>query len=334
MDGKKPIDSIRNRGGHADIGTLEDGAIMETMNVGGRLIIIKERSVYEFSLADSIDPKRQHPNLPPSTQKLIVNLGTESEIFSRTFLTAKRLFKSEFLPTTIDTTQALFLTLEVVQELAALDSEISDYLNLEKKACDDYEERKNKKLDHAVPSIPDLRTRNKTIFHKVDQAMQAQIALIKVFYPDFNKNSYYGKFHEHIEKKYSVKDDFVKFIKDILPFMELMRAIRNCTEHRRTETKISDFELQTDSNILSPTIEVDYDGNKLEKTSYATFLTVTKENLVTIFENMIAYLCSKNLKVDRIMPGQVLLIPEDRRTNKHIKYAYWSPLGEGGYFHQ
>lgn len=334
MENKITIDQKRNRGGHADIGTLEDGAIMETMNLGGRLLIIKERSVYEFSLADSIDPKREHPNLPPSTHKLIVNLGTESEMFSRTFLTAKRLFKPEILPSTIDTTQLLFLTLDVVHELAALDNEISNYLNLEKKVCDEYEERKNKKLDHAVPSIPDLRTRSKTIFQKADQAMQAQIDLIRVFYPDFNKNSFYGKFYEHIEKKYSDKDSFAKFIKEILPFMELIRAIRNCTEHRRTETKISDFELQTDSSILAPTIEVDYDGSKLQKTSYADFLSIVKENLVGIFENMIAYLSSKNLKPDRMMQGQVLLIPEERRINKHIKFAYWLPLGEGGYFQQ
>lgn len=334
MDEKRPIDLIRNRSGHADIGTLEDGAIMETVNIGGRLLIIKERSVYEFRLADNIDPDRQHPNLPPSTQKLIVNLGTESEMFSRTFLTAKRLFKSEFLPSTIDTTQSLFLTLEVVRELSALDKEITEYLHTEKKACDEYEERKIKKLDHAVPSVHDLQTRSKTIFQKADQAMQAQIELIRIFYPDFNKNSYYGKFNEYIEKKYSDKDGFVKFIKEILPFMELIRAIRNCTEHRRKETYISDFELQTDSSILAPTIEVDYDGNKLQKTSYATFLSDMKENLITIFENMIAYLCSKNLKADRIMPGQVLFIPEDRRINKHIKYAYWSPIGKGGYFHQ
>jgi hypothetical protein len=125
-------------------------------------------------MADDIDPNRENPNIPPSSQRLIVSLGTESEIFSRTFLTAKRLFKPEYFPATIDTTQLLFLTLEVVQELAALDKEITDYLNAEMKASDDYEDRKNKKLNHAVPSIPDLKTRCKTVFQKADQAYQAQ----------------------------------------------------------------------------------------------------------------------------------------------------------------
>ena len=79
------------------------------------------------------------------------------------------------------------------QELAALDKEVVDYLNAEKKASDDYEDRKSKKLNHAVPSIPDLKTRCKTIFQKADQAYQAQLALIRIFYPDFGNKSYYTK---------------------------------------------------------------------------------------------------------------------------------------------
>jgi hypothetical protein len=55
MDKKRPVDLIRDRGGSADIGTSEDGAIMEMENIAGRLLIIKERSVYELIMADDID---------------------------------------------------------------------------------------------------------------------------------------------------------------------------------------------------------------------------------------------------------------------------------------
>jgi len=335
MDKKRPIDLMRDRGGGADIGTSEDGAIMEMLPIAGRMLVIKERSVYEMRMADDIDPNRENPNVPSSSQRLIVSLGTESEIFSRTFLTAKRLFKSEYFPSTIDTTQLLFLTLDVVQELAALDKEVVYYLNAEKKASDDYEDRKTKKLNHAVPSIPDLKTRCKTIFQKADQAYQAQLALIRIFYPDFSNKFYYTKFFEFIKNKYGEEDSFAKFLQETLPFILLARNIRNCLDHwERTETDIKDFDLQLDLTIISPTIEVNYLESKLDRVALSQFLPSVTENLVAIFENMVAYLSIKNLKADRMMQGQIRFIPEEKRINKHIKYAYWLPLGPEGFYQQ
>jgi hypothetical protein len=334
MDKKRPVDLIRDRGGSADIGNSEDGAIIEMENIAGRLLIIKERSVYELILADDIDPKRENPNLTPTSHRLVVSLGTQSEIFSRTFLQAKRLFRTEYLPSTIDVPQTLWLTLELVQEIAVLDKEINDYIAIEKKASANYEDRTVKNLDHATPAIPDIKTRCKTIFQKADQAYQAQLALLRIFYPDFNKQSFYTNFLDFIKIKYGEQDQFTKFVTDVLPFIMLVRNIRNCLDHRRTETEIKDFELLANSNIISPTIEINYLESELPRMSLSQFLPSVTENLVTIFENMIAFLTAKNLKSDRIMAGDIRVIPEDKRMNKHIKYSYWSPLGPGGYYSQ
>ena len=51
-----------------------------------------------------------------------------------------------------------------------------------------------------------------------------------------------------------------------------------------------------------------------------------------IFEQMVAYLSDKNVRPNS--PNRVNLIPEDIRTNKFAKYSFWSPFGEGGYYHQ
>jgi hypothetical protein len=334
MSDKKPVDVKRERGGRVDIGSKDDGGIMEMYNMGGRMLVIKERAIYELRLADDIDPERAYPNLPKSTQKLILPLGTESEIFSRTFLTARRLIKAEYFTITIDVNHALALALEVIQELAAMDEEITDYLNAEKKAGDDYEERKSKNLDHAVPSITDIKTRCKTIFQKADHVSQAQMEIIRLFFPDFDKQSYYSKFLEFIEKRFGKKDPFAEFVQDVLPFIELTRNIRNCLDHRRAEIQINDFDLMLNLDILKPTIQIEYLNSKLERTSLSQFLSISKENFAQIFENMIAHLCSKVLKQNRIMPGIILMIPEDKRINKFIKFAYWAPIGEGGYFQQ
>lgn len=332
MEEKRQIDSMRDRGGSVDIGTAEDGAIMEMLPIGKRMLVIKERSVYEMRLADDIDPNRENPNIPSTSQRLIVGLGTESEIFSRTFLTAKRLFKPGHLKEGIDDIQLLFLTLEIVQELAALDKEINDYLDQELKVSNEYNELKGKTNNHAVPSIPDLKTRCKTIFQKADQAYQATLAIIRIFYPDFSKQSYYSAFLDHIKKKYGDNHPFSEFLENALPFILLARNIRNCLDHRRTETEIKDFELQLNLEIFSPTIEVNYLDSKLERVSLSKFLPSLTENLVTVFENLIAYLCANNQRTNSVM--QVRYIPEDKRRNKHIRFAYWLPFGSEGFFQQ
>src|SRR5688572_19608808 len=97
MNEKRLIDRIRDSGGQGEVGTHEDGAIMEMQTVGGRLLIIKERSIYEMTFADTVDPKRTNINIPPTIHKLIIDKGTESETVARTFLTAKTLFTDSFI---------------------------------------------------------------------------------------------------------------------------------------------------------------------------------------------------------------------------------------------
>ena len=172
MNEKRPIDKKRESGGMADIGSKEDGAIVEMTKIGERLLIIKERSIYEFILADQIDPDRTNIGLPNNIQKLIVNQGSESELVSRTFLTAKTIFKSEFLVDAIDIESVLTLSLDLLIEHIALEKEIKDLIKEEQSAIAKYESKRNEPISYAVPSIVDLETQCKTIFQKADHIEQ------------------------------------------------------------------------------------------------------------------------------------------------------------------
>ena len=91
---KRFVDKIRGSGGHADIGTAEDGAIVEMKNYNGRLIILKENAIYEMVFADSIDPDRTNQNLSPTIHKLIITKDTGSPIVCKIFISAKTLFNN------------------------------------------------------------------------------------------------------------------------------------------------------------------------------------------------------------------------------------------------
>lgn len=331
---KRPVDLKRESGGHVDVGTGDDGGIIEMFTIGKKFLVIKEKSVYELLLADDIDPKRENQNLPHATQRLVLNVGTESEIFCRTFLTARKLLKEEYYTLNIDFDKALLISLEALQELTKLDEEISNYLEAEANEIKKYQTTNHKSSSYTIPSIPDINTRLKTIFQKTDHVFQALMEINKLFYTEFSKQSYYSEFTKFVEQQYGAEDLFTKFMQKILPTISLYRNIRNCVDHRRTETKITDFDIQSDSSIISPTIEVDYNGSKLNRVSISTFLPTVTARVVEIFESMLAFIADKNSRTDRAFKDSVVFIPYEKRRNKFINYVFWSPFGDEGFYNQ
>lgn len=335
MSEKRPIDRIRDSGGHADIGTSEDGAIMEMQNVGGRLLIIKERSIYEMTFADTIDPQRTNINLPPTIHKLIIDKGTESETVARTFLTAKTIFRQQYLPSTINCDQLLSLTIDMLSEFSLLEKEIREYQEIEDKVSAEYEKRRSQKGSFELPSVVNLESRCKTIFQKADHIEQTLMEIITHFYPNhgLTKQSHFPKFHEVLQKVYGEKDGFAEFISKTLYFMRVVRELRNAFDHRLPSVTVSDFELQTDGSILAPTIALNHKEIKLDRTSLSEFLKLTIGNLIEIVERTFAFLAGRNVKTDG-MPYQMREIPEDKRRHKYVRYSFWMPIGPDGFYCQ
>lgn len=336
MKEKRPIDRKRESGGTANIGTPEDGAIVGTTKIGERLIIIKEHSIYEFSLADDVDPERTNIGLPNNIQKLIIDKGTESEMVSRTFLTAKNLLKPEYLDQNIDSVKALTLILEILPELDTLQKEIADYLETEQRVSEKYEDNREKASSYIVPSIGNVETRCKTIFQKADHIEQMLIEMLSLFYQKegLKKQSRFPNLHGILVEKYGEDDLFSKFVEDASGFMALVRNLRNALDHRLNFIKVTDFELQSNSDIISPTIELaKYRDTKLERQSLSDFLPIVLKNIILIIENTLAYVCNANART-HIFTYEVREIPDYQRSNKYVKYSFWSPLGVGGFYHQ
>lgn len=335
MSDKRPIDQIRESGGYADIGTVADGAIVEMQNVGGRLLIIKERSIYEMVFADTIDPQRTNINLPPTIHRLIIDKGTESETVARIFLTAKAIFRPQYIPSLIDCDKLLSLTIDMLSEFSLLEKEIKEYQDAENTAAAEYGKRRAQKGSFELPSVVNIESRCKTIFLKADHVEQILMDIITHFYPNqgLTKQSHFPKFHQVLTRVYGEKDGFAEFISKTVYFMRVIRELRNGFDHRLSTVAVSDFELQTDGNILSPTIALHHKEAKLERTSISEFLKLTTANLIDIVETTFAFLAGRNVKADG-MPYQLREIPEDKRRHKHVRYSFWLPLGHEGLYCQ
>jgi hypothetical protein len=333
MIDKSEIDRKRNQGGMAEVGSKEDGAILEMQKIGERLFIIKERSIYEFIMADDIDPERTNINLPNNMHKRIINQGVESEIVSRIFITAKNLFKQSQLNKAIDADKALLLSLELLQEMAILQEEINDYLQKEENVMQEY---KTKTGSYIIPAVEHLQTICKTIFQKAYQIEQIIIDLVVIFYPNeksLNKQSHFPKLYEFIKNKYGENDGFTEFIRLAMGFMRIIIEIRNGLDHRLNTVKVENFEQLPDGNLYSPSITLNYKDVKLERESLNVLLPLIEQNLIIMFENISAHLCIKNTNPG-MMGFRVVEISEDKRRNKFVRFCYWSPMGEGGYYDQ
>lgn len=336
MSENREIDKIRDSGGQFEIGSQEDGAIDEMFEVDGRLIIVKEKSIYEYFRADVIDPERTNISLPNNIQRKVIDQGSDSELIGRTILTAKTLFQAEFFDENVEIEKALSLSFEILQEMTTLENKIQEYIEEEEKLSEEYRTKVKKAIDYSIPSIGNVETRCKTIFQKADHIEQTLMETITIFYPDadLNNQSHFPKFFEILEDKYGEDDPFVIYISSILDFMKLVRNLRNALDHRLNFVTVSDFELQPDSDVLTPTIElVNYRGSKLGKIALSELLPIVFNNLILVFENTIAFLSDKNLKPS-IMAQCVMQIPEKKRKYKNVRYSFWSPLGEDGYFNQ
>ena len=335
MKEKSDIDRVRDSAGSAEIGSEEDGAIIEMKNIGNRILVIKEKSIYEVVMADTIDPNRTNINLPSTIQKLIINKGSESETVSRTLLTAMTLFRAEYILNFVDCNKIIGLTIDLLSEISVLQKEIDEYIEIENKVSDEYEERRNQKVSYKIPSIVNLESKCKTIFQKTDHIEQTLMEIITLFYPNqgLTKQSHFPNFHKILTEKYGETDTFVEFIGKTIYYMEVIRELRNGFDHRLEHTSVKDFELQTDGNIISPTIELNHKKIKLQRTSLNDFLEIINKNTLDIIELTFAYLASKNKRVGGI-PNEVKKIPEEKRWNKYVSYSFWSPIGEGGYYSQ
>jgi len=334
MEEKRPIDRKRESGGMADIGTAEEGKIVDMINIKERLIIVKQRAIYESFTADSIDPGRTNIDLPNLIHKLLVDQGADSELVGKTFLLAKTFFKGHsFKP--VDAEASLFTMLELLKELIVLEKEINSYTQEEQKLTADYEGKRGQKVSYAIPTVTNLESRCKTIFQKTDHVEQFIISIFKTFYPSegLDKKSHFPRLHEIIKSKYGEKDMFTENLNKAVYLMRVLRLIRNGLDHQLESVVIMNFELQADSSVLSPTITLNHKDAKMERVSLCVFLPSMFKQLGSIIEGMIIFLAAKNVNPMGQMKFGVKQIPEAQRRNKFVRYCFWSSFGTG-FYHQ
>jgi len=131
-------------------------------------------------------------------------------------------------------------------------------------------------------------------------------------------------FADFVRTTFGEQDDFAKLTAVTAPFLQLVRDVRDCLEHGNIHNGvvIKDFTIGANGAIALPSIEIDFRDTKRPAVSISYFMPEATEMLLQAFEFTVAYLCSKNLQPLARMPIYVGHIAEDRRQNKHVRFAY------------
>jgi hypothetical protein len=326
---QRPIDLHRMAGGSLVVGTPSEGAITSMAEIDGALYVIKERAIYALRAADQMDPGRTNSDLPRFVHQRICSVGSQSEVVGRTLLTAVNLFqKGKFLPSWFAHERALVLTLDALENMVGMRAASDEFEVAQKEANDAAQSSARNRSSMQIPQMGDIKTRLRTFAQRGDHAANSLFGIVELFYTDFGSGGW-EKMADLVATRYGADDLFTKFLGEAIPFLQLVRNVRDCLEHNLKGASVKDFVLLPAGQIVAPTIGINFRHSRQPPISISLFMGEIMNMMTAVFEIMIAHLCDKHAQSPTPdLPIVVGALQENRRREKFVRFSYGTYLGE------
>ncbi|SDO19998.1 hypothetical protein SAMN05444050_3507 [Afipia sp. GAS231] len=304
-----------------------DIPITGMVKIGDRLHILKTDSIHRITLADDIDPERTNINVPNSQQK-VLDVGSGSPLVGKTLLTAKQLFESGFLGNQFDKGKAIDLSFEALKNLTAMFEQASVFRDQDEEEEKRVSEQVVKNRTFVLPSAPDVERRCKEFVQSADHALQALFGIGGLFYGDKIKGWFEGLADE-ISRLHEGDAHYIGFMGDAAKFCKSMRITRNCIEHRKPNERVEilNYTLTPANELLPPMIAVHHPKFIQPKMPVSTYTDQVTNHIADTFEQMIAFMCSRNVDRSVGLPMTVVELPTDQRSNQFVKYSFGIDAG-------
>lgn len=316
---RRPIDVIRDSGGAIDIGSEDDSSpVTEVIEIDGLLHAIKEGGIYVVKLADQIDPSRTDPNVP-NVQQRILDYGSGSEVVRQTLVTADALLRNGMVAEHVNKNEVLSASLAAAKDLAAmadLFAQIAAEVSEVKPA-----EVKNRSA--SLPTLRDLEPRVNTFIQKADHSLQSLMRIVRAFFGKDAGRNWFESLRDLVAHRFGETDVFTQYLTAVLLSLQSIRAVRNCVEHPHGGQKLilKNFSLQSNPLVIfAPTIQVVHAKHPRPEVPLVEFLREVQHTVGTVFEEMLAGLCSKNLREFGVLKFGVVEIPAEKRGKSGVKY--------------
>ena len=329
IDKGRPIDKLRNRGGSFELSTPgDDSEISEMITTADRLLVVKGNGIYEFKLADQVDPERTNINAPNTIQR-ILPYGAQDSWIGSVVLTANNLLQSPYLSNDINGAESFEVVLKIAEDIAGAYALVEKYREAENVATRSLDAQIRRDRPVFVPALGNIETMCNEFLQRSDHALQKLFRLVRVFYSDVGSGGWEG-LKTKIDGEPQDIDNFSQFLDGTVPFLQLIRNARNCVEHPRPEQRLVtvDFSVDAGNVLLPPSVEIIHPRTPLSKVLVNSFFTETLQNLVRVVELMVVFLCARHVTSIGSFPVQVVEVPQARRRSPHVRYGYGALIGD------
>lgn len=330
MDNHRPIDTLRNSGAQLDVGTEDDRSPIKAMCViNNSMHVIKGQGIYRVQLADEIDPERTNSAIPNTSQRVLA-YGTDCDFVRQTLMTAKRLFDSKLLGSSFPYERAINLSFEALNDIAAT-HELRARFAAEVIAAEaSLKELKVRSRAYAIPSIEGVRESVETFLQKADHAIADLFEIAKLFYPAGIGNRWFESLLQLVKTSYGPDATFTKFLVEALPLLKLVRNARNCVEHPKPNQRVEVFDitLRPSGELRPPALEVIHPETPQPLMAVTDFMVQMVEQVASIFELMLAFLCGYNVQPFSGVAVQVVRYPPDLEKAFGVKFGYGIDNGD------
>lgn len=318
----REIDKKRNSAFSMVVGSVEEGPVTSIQTIDDRLYTIKERSIYVLKLADDTDPRRTNAEIPHTHQK-ILSYGSASPFVGKTLLTAICLCDPTYVSSKINWQAVIRCSFEALKNISSInDSTIKFSSDVRAALKLTRENFTNGSM--LMPSIEHVHQRCTDVIQKAEHSIQALYQITQLFYPE-SRGKFFEGFENYIRQTYGSEDPFTEFLsEDALPFLLLIRHARHCIEHPKRNEQITtfDFTLNASGQILPPAIKILHPKSALDSMAISEFFNALMLRIPHVFENMLAFLCSKNLEPFGQMRFELVSLPKNARREKHVRFSY------------
>jgi hypothetical protein len=324
----RPIDKLREGAGRVDVNTPgDDSEIIELISTGDRLLIVKGKGIYEIKLADEIDPDRTNTATPNTVQR-VMPFGADDPWIGAVILTGHALFISSYMPSEFDGVAAFGRVMDIAIDIAAAFQLEANFRENQEAALAGMNPKIRIDRSMIMPAVDSVEARCKEYLQRADHALRELFRLAQICYPDIGAGGW-DSLKRTIDKGPHDIDNFSQFLSEALPFLHLIRNARNCVEHPRPEHRlaVTNFGLDPSNQLLPPRLEIIHPTTPQATIPVARFFQQTNEELVSIVELLMVFLCARKVQSVSGFPVQVMELPTDRRRSQHVKYGYAALLG-------
>lgn len=326
---KRPIDHARDAAISMNIGDDGDSSpLREIISATGRLLIIKERGIWQIKLADDVDPDRTNPDIPHSQQKLLPR-GTLDPLVCRTLLQAKRLLNSDYLPNTCDTDAGLQASLTFLHEVSALQDKADEFKGLTARLSETFDATSPRGEGLNIPAMGDVEARGKAFIQTADHAVRSLWQLVRALEPDLPARVSWSRFRARLEEGDDRSRQVVSVVEQLLIGFTFLRNTRNAVEHPKPgqEVVFEDYRLKADGYVHPPAITVIEVDTPLSETELGAYFGWVITFLVNAFEAVLVNLCAVHVELVGGFEVVVTKLEPDQRRYPDVAYCYASWMG-------